>query len=139
MGAHKLRNVAGHLKKSRQAECLAQAQEIYRARSRSQARAAWKRWKERWEQEAPQAVSCLGRDLEALLTFLSVPGLPPEHHRLVRTTNYIERLIRELRRRTRPMGAFADKPSCDRLFYGVVRRINRNWSRKTLPAFTHKT
>ena len=135
--AHKLRTVASQLPARQRAACLAQAQEIYRARCRRHARAAWQRWQARWESTAPQAVACLGRDLEGLLTFLSVPQLPPEHHRLVRTTNYIERLMRELRRRTRPMGAFADKPSCDRLFYGVVKRLNRNWSRKTLPAFTH--
>lgn len=133
--AHKLRNVAGHLKKSQQAECLAQAQELYRARNRTTVRKAWKAWKARWQGEAPEAVACLERDLEALCTFLQCP---PKHHRLIRTTNYIERLIRELRRRTRPMGAFADRSSCDRLFYGVVRRVNRSWSRKTLPHFTHE-
>lgn len=133
--AHKLRNVAGHLKQRQQAACLAQAQELYRARNRGAVRQAWKAWKERWQGEAPEAVACLERDLEALCTFLQCPAA---HHRLIRTTNYIERLIRELRRRTRPMGAFADRSSCDRLFYGVVRRVNRHWSRKTLPHFTHE-
>lgn len=132
--AHKLRNVASRLKRSQQTACLAQAQEIYRASTRRAARRAWERWQERWQREAPEAVACLGKDLEGLLTFLRCPVA---HHRLVRTTNYIERLIRELRRRTRPMGAFADRPSCDRLFYGVVKRLNRNWNRKPLPAFTH--
>jgi len=134
--AHKLRNVAKHLKKSQERACLAQAQEIYRAENRKAARAAWKRWKESWEVEAPTAVACLAADLEALCTFLDCPA---EHHRQIRTTNYIERVIRELRRRTRPMGSFAEKSSCDRLFYGVVKRINRNWSRKTLPGFTQQT
>jgi putative transposase len=138
--AHKLRNVTGHLKRSQQSACLAQAQEIYRARNRPAAREAWKEWKARWEGEAPEAVACLGRDLEALLTFLSVPDLPSQHHRLVRTTNYVERVMRELRRRTRLMGAFADKPSCDRLFYGVVRRLNNAWkTKKPLSGFTQKS
>lgn len=134
--AHKLRNVAGHLKKEQQAACLAQAQEIYRARNRRTARKAWKRWKGRWENEAPAAVACLGRDLEALLTFLDCPAA---HHRIVRTTNYIERLFREVRRRTRLMGAFANKASCDRLLYGVLTRIDAKWSQKHLAAFTQKT
>src|SRR5439155_9876036 len=110
--AHKLRNLAGHLKKDQQAACLAQIQEIYRAQNRRAARKAWQRWKERWESEAPKAVACLGRDLEALLSFLACPVA---HHRILRTTNYIERLFREVRRRTRLMGAFANKASCDRL------------------------
>lgn len=132
---HKLRNVAQRLKKSQEAACLGQLQELYRAKPRTALRQAWKEWKARLEGEAPEAVACLAEDLEALSTFLTGP---PEHHVLIRTTNYLERLIRELRRRIRPMGAFADRSSCDRLFYGVVRRVNRNWSRKTLPGLTHK-
>ena len=137
--AHKLRNVAGHLKRSDQAACLAQAQEIYRAANRKAARQAWHDWAGTWREVAPEAVRCLGKDLEKLLTFLSTPGIPRAHHRRVRTTNYIERVMRELRRRTRPMGAFAHKTSCDRLFYGVVQRLNRHWSRKPLPAFTQNS
>jgi putative transposase len=133
--AHKLRNVAGHLKKEQQAPCLRQAAAIYRAANRRKARKAWEAWQQRWEEEAPKAVACLARDLEALLCFLDGP---PEHHRRIRTTNYIERLFREVRRRTRLMGAFANKASCDRMLYGTLTRINRNWSRKALPGFTHQ-
>ena len=134
--AHKLRNVANYLPKSQQTECVREARPIYLANTRREARKAWNDWEARWAGAAPEAVACLGRDLEWLLTFLNCPQ---EHRRLVRTTNYIERLIRELRRRTRPMGAFADRPSCDRLFYGVTQRLNRKWrSKKPLPEFTHK-
>jgi putative transposase len=133
--AHKLRNVAGHLKKEQQRPCLRQAATIYRATNRREARQAWERWRKRWEGEAPQAVACLARDLEALLPFLECP---PAHQRRVRTTNYIERLFREVRRRTRLMGAFANKASCDRMLYGTLTRVNRNWSRKALPGFTQQ-
>jgi transposase-like protein len=133
--AHKLRNVAGLLKKEQQAPCLQQAAAIYRAGTRRAARQAWDEWRARWEGEAPKAVACLERDLEALLAFLACPG---EHHRRIRTTNYIERLFREVRRRTRPMGAFANKASCDRMLYGTLTRIDRRWSRIILPGFTHE-
>lgn len=132
--AHKMRNVAGYLNKAQEQLCLGQAKRIYLASNRREARAAWNEWKERWEEQAPRAVACLGRDLESLLTFLQCPA---EHRRIVRTTNYIERLIREIRRRTRPMGSFADRSSCDRLFYGVIKRLNKNWkNKKPLPGFT---
>lgn len=133
--AHKLRNVSGHLKQEQQSPCLRQAAKIYGAPNRREARKAWEAWQKRWEGEAPKAVECLARDLEALLQFLDCP---PEHHRRIRTTNYIERLFREVRRRTRLMGAFANRASCDRMLYGVLTRINRNWSRKALPGFTHQ-
>jgi transposase InsO family protein len=81
-------------------------------------------------------VRCLERGIENLLHFLLCPQA---RRKAVRTTNYIERLIRELRRRTRPMGAFADRTSCDRLPYGVVKRLDDRWSRRTpLPELTHK-
>lgn len=135
--AHKMRNVAGHLRKSQQQACLGGAKRIYLALNRREAIHAWKEWEERWKPEAPEAVACLARDLQRLLTFFQCPA---EHRRIVRTTNYIERLIREVRRRTRPMGAFADKPSCDRLLYGTLKRVNKRWNqRKPLPGFTHKS
>lgn len=133
--AHKLRNVAGHLRKEQQSPCLRQAARIYGASNRREARKAWEAWRARWEEEAPTAVECLARDLEALLHFLDCPK---EHHRRIRTTNYIERLFREVRRRTRLMGAFANKASCDRMLYGTLTRVDRNWSRKRLPGFTHQ-
>jgi putative transposase len=138
--AHKLRNVAGYLHRANEAACLAGARKLYLASTRQEALALWKEWKATWEALEPKAVACLQRDLQALLTFLSQDACPKEHRRLVRTTNYIERLIRELRRRTRPMGAFADKMSCERLFFGVIRRLDNRWKdRKPLPGFTQKT
>ena len=133
---HKLRNVERHLKAGQKEACLSQAQEIYRADTRREALAAWKRWRDRWKSEAPEAVECLGKDLEALLTFLE---LPKPQHRIVRTTNYIERLFREARRRTRLMGVFANKASCDRMLYGLFERVQRNWSRRPLIEFTQDT
>lgn len=134
---HKLRNVAGYLKRSNAEACLRGARAIYLAENRRGALRAFKAWEATWEIAEPKAVACLARDLEALLTFLQCPE---EHRVRVRTTNYIERLIRELRRRTRSMGAFADKMSCERLFFGVVRRLNNRWEdRKPLPGFTQNT
>lgn len=136
---HKLRNVAGYLKKAHAEACLSGARSIYLAGNRREALEAWKAWKSEWEAAEPRAVACLARDLEALLTFLCCPGVPKEHRVIVRTTNYIERLILELRRRTRLMGAFAHKPSSERLFFGVIRRLNYRWNgRKPLPGFTQK-
>lgn len=134
--AHKLRNVADYTHKAHQPACIRGARAIYLAPNRREARAAFTAWKNAWEATEPKAVACLARDLEALLCFLACPA---EHHKMVRTTNYIERLIRELRRRTRPMGAFANRTSCSRLFYGVARRLQKRWDTlKPLPGFTHK-
>jgi putative transposase len=132
---HKLRNVANHLKRSQQKECLAGARAIYQAETRKAATQAYWKWARRWREEAPKAVACLERDLDSLLNFLSSPS---EHRRMVRTTNAIERCFREVRRRTRPMSCFNNNASCERIVYAVFCHLNRNWEGRPLPAFTHK-
>ncbi len=133
---HKLRNVANHLKRSQQKECLAGARAIYQAETRRAAVQAYWAWARRWREEAPKAVACLERDLETLLNFLACP---PQHQRKVRTTNAIERSFREVRRRTRPMSCFNNNASCERIIYAVFNHLNRGWEGKPLPQFTHNS
>jgi len=133
---HKLRNVANHLKRSQQEECMAGARAIYQSQTRRAAVHAYWAWTKRWRPEAPKAVACLERDLEALLNFLACP---PQHQRMVRTTNAIERCFREVRRRTRPMSCFNNNASCERIIYAVFSHLNRNWEGKPLPQFTHNS
>ena len=133
---HKLRNVANLLKKCQQEECLAGARLIYQAQTRRAAVRAYWLWAKRWRAEAPKAVACLERDLEALLAFLACPTA---HHKKVRTTNAIERCFREVRRRTRPMSCFNNDASCERIIYAVLSHLNRTWQGKPLPQFTHNS
>lgn len=132
--AHKLRNVASHLKRAQQQECLTGAKRIYLASTRRAAVRAYWEWARRWRDEAPKAVACLERDLDALLAHFSVP--PPLRVK-VRTTNAIERAFREVRRRTRPMTCFTNDASCERIIYAVVSHLNHSWTGRPLQ-FTHK-
>ena len=133
---HKLRNVASHLRRSQQEQCLAGAKTIYQAETRRAAIQAYWSWAQRWRKEVPRAVACLERDLEQLLSCLSCPK---EHRRMVRTTNAIERCFREVRRRTRPMSCFNNNASCERIIYAVFSHLNGSWKGKALPAFTHNS
>lgn len=133
---HKMRNVANLLKKSQREECLAGARLLYQAPTKQGATKAYWKWARRWRTEAPKAVACLERDLQALLAFLSCPA---SHHRKVRTTNAIERCFREVRRRTRPMTCFNNDASCERIIYAVLSHLNRNWQGRPLAQFTHNS
>lgn len=130
--AHKLRNVASKLKRS-QAECLAQAQLIYQADNRTEAIPRFRAWKARWGRSAERAVRCLEQDLEELLAHFDCPRA---HGKKLRTTNVIERLFVEVRRRIRAMCAFTTPGSCERLLYSVFHRINQHWSKHPLKTFT---
>ena len=60
---------------------------------------------------------------------LSYHGFPREHHRSLRTNNMLERIMKELRRRTRVVGAFPDGESALMLCCARLRHIeSRSWS-----------
>lgn len=132
--AHKLRNVAAKLRRKNQQECLAEAKTIYQAETRREAITRFRHWSSRWRHLEPQAINCLERDLDGMLPFLDCPRL---HWKKIRTTNAIERAFREIRRRTRPMSCFQNAASVDRIVYGVINHLNKNWKEKPLPQFTH--
>jgi putative transposase len=130
--AHKGRNVASKVRKRNQEECLAGMKNIYNQENRRDAIRAYREWEARWRYEEPNAVACVANDLEELLAFYSVPK---EHWKKVRTTNLIERMFREVRRRTRPMTCFANKASCDRVIFSVFDTFNKRWASRRLPGF----
>lgn len=130
--AHKLRNLENKLKAS-QRPCLEEAKRIYQAEHRTEAIRRFRRWQHRWQREAPKAVACLEEDLEELLAFFDCSKA---HWRRLRTTNVIERLFVEVRRRIRTMCAFTTHDSCQRILFSVFDRMNTYWSQKPLKPFT---
>lgn len=128
---HKLRNVANYLPVKYRQACLTGARKIYQAATRKAALRAFSQWAKTWRQQVPKAVACLEADLEELLTFLSVTQDGALRIK-VRTTNVIERLFRELRKRIRPMCAFAGSDSCERIVYALFQNYNKNWKDKPL-------
>jgi len=58
---------------------------------------------------------------------LTVFAFPLEHRRFIRTTNALERVNREIRRRTRVVGIFPNEASCLRLTSTVLMEISEEW------------
>jgi transposase-like protein len=133
--AHKLRNLENKLKAS-QHTCVEEAKLIYQAEHRTEAIRRFRHWQQRWRSVAPKAVACLEQDLEELLAFFDCPQ---SHWKRLRTTNVIERLFVEVRRRIRTMCAFTTRSSCERILFSVFDRMNTHWSRHPLPAFTQNS
>ena len=129
---HKLRNVTCYLPRRYQTDCLREAKRIYLAVSYRQAVQRYKVWCRRWRGKVPKAVQCLEKDIEDMLVFLK------EDKKLwvkVRTTNVIERLFKELRKRTRPMSLFANVESYDRILYCLVKKYNTKWEDRRYAIF----
>ena len=129
---HKLRNLENKLKGSQQ-QCLEQAKLIYQAAHRREAVSRFRLWRARWRRVAPKAVDCVEQDLKELLAFYDCPTA---HWKMLRSTNVIERLFVELRRRIRTMCAFSTRDSCERILFSVFYRMNQHWTRHPLKTFT---
>jgi len=123
--AHKMRNVINKVPKKLQNLCKKGACEIYLAESKTLALRAYRRWAKIWKAIAPKAAGCMEKDLEELLKFFD---LDPKYWKKVRTTNAIERELKEVRRRTRVMEIIPNNKSLDRILYAIFR--DRNESRK---------
>src|SRR5262249_17839849 len=75
-----------------------------------------------------KAVELVEAALEETLTYYA---FPEEHWRRIRTNNPLERILREIRRRTRVVGAFPDGQSALNLAAARLRHIaGTNWSTK---------
>ena len=130
---HKMRNIREKGRKRDRDELKQMAQAIYLAEDRKRARAAFRRFKLRWQTEYPTMVKQLEKDLPDLLSFFS---FPKHLWKQLRTTNIIERCFVEVRRRTRPMVCFVNVQSVDRIIYSIFHRFNLQWKTRTLKVFT---
>jgi putative transposase len=119
--AHMMRNVVEACPK-RLADAVARAaRTIYLASTRREALARFAAFKHRFERQVPKAVRKIERALDELVAFL---GCPPSQRRAVRTTNAIERLFVELRRRLRPMGCLPNTACAERISYAICAAYN---------------
>jgi putative transposase len=136
---HKLQNIAKLLKKKDQKEVLRLLRKIYNAASKEAALKCFKHFKNSWGKAYPNVIKSLDQDLEELLNFLTIPIKKDQRNfirKRVRTTNVIERSLREVRRRTKPMSCFNNNDSLQRIIYAVFYRLNTNWKAKPLTQFT---
>jgi len=125
---HVLRNVATRLRATDREVCLRMARRIYLAPTAHVAERRLREWVAAWQHTTPTAVACLTRESDALLAFYAVAEADWCR---VRTTNAIERVFREVRRRTRPMTCFTNVASCERIIYAIFQATNRRQARRS--------
>lgn len=110
---------------------------IFYASSREKAKEFFSEFKAKWEAQIPSAVKCLDRSLDTCLTFFNCPE---QEWISLRTTNIIERLNKEFKRRTKPMEIVAGESSCYTLLAFIALKMELHWRsnpigkvRKNLP------
>jgi transposase-like protein len=121
---HKMRNILCKLPRLGQAQMKRLVQQVFLAPSYAVAlkrgRALIARFRDRYS----AAMACLERDLEECVTHLRFPAA---HHRRIRTTNRLERLMGEGRRRTKVIPRFPTERSCLALLYATLVTASKRW------------
>lgn len=121
---HKMRNILAKLPRLMQAKMKGLVQQVFLAPSYA---AALKRGRDliaKFKDRYPAAMECLERDLEECVTYLR---FPEAHQKRIRTTNRLERLNGEGRRRTKVIPRFPTERSCLSLLYASLIAASRHW------------
>ena len=114
---HKLWNLLGHAPKSKQAEVKADYDLIINAGNVDAAKAAYASFMRKWSRQCESVASSLEDAGMDLLTFMR---FPEAQWRSLKTTNIVERLNLEFRRRTKTQGVFPTQSSVLVLLFGLV-------------------
>ena len=121
---HFLRNALSHAPKNIDHHCIDDLKRIYDASSLTAARTMLKQWIAAWQGLYPALVTFVESSIDETLTFFA---FPPYHRRHIRSTNVLERLNEELKRRTKVVRIFPNQESCLRLSRAVACEIHEHW------------
>jgi putative transposase len=139
---HVARNVLCKVSWKSRGEVTDALRDIFYAGSRTKATEAFDRFVSRYEHTQPSAVQCLSKVIEQCLTFYHFP----EYEWVsLRTTNPIERVNKEFKRRTKPMEILAGENSAYRLLSFIALKLELGWRKspldrtQTLPTLTEFT
>lgn len=105
-------------------EVAADIRSMFNAPDRSTAEKYLQAAIQKYAKSAPRLSAWLEENLAEGFT---VFNFPIEHRRSIRTTNSLERINREIRRRTRVVGIFPNEASCLRLISALLMEISEEW------------
>lgn len=86
----------------------------------------------KWEKTSPAVAAMLRESLEDCLTVLSFPA---HHQKRLKSTNLLENIMKRLKKRTRVVGVFPNRASCDRLVGSQLLELHEQWQTETKDYF----
>lgn len=111
-------------RKDLQKEVAEDIRTIFNAPDRSTAENYLARAVQKYVKTASRLAEWMERNIPEGLTIFSFPAA---HRRLIRTTNSLERLNREIRRRTRVVSIFPNEAACLRLVSAILMEVSDEW------------
>jgi transposase-like protein len=121
---HFLRNALDYLPRKADDDCLQELRWLYDRRDLKEAQADLQSWLKRWEKRYPKLTDWAEANIGETLTFYR---LPRQHHKHMKSTNMLERLNEEIKRRTRVVRIFPNVASCLRLVRALCAEVHKSW------------
>lgn len=133
--AHRMRNLEGKVPEHDWPEVRVRAKAAYEAPSLEMAKALGEDFVREYETKLPSATQCFLEDFDACTAHLR---FPITHRKVIRTTNLLERLFGEERRRMKVIPhAFGERPVL-KLMYAALIRATEQWRGIKVTAFERK-
>jgi putative transposase len=124
---HFQRNVLAHVPAQAMAEVAEDLSAIFKVRREKTALALAEEFVELHHKRFPKAISIFEAGIGDALVYLRYPG---SHHARIRSTNMLERLVKEVKRRTRVVGIFPNETSAATLATEIALRNSEEWALK---------
>jgi putative transposase len=121
---HYARNLLGMVGPAKRKELAEGLRGVFAAPSREVALRLASELADRWRISHPRVAEHLEEHIEECLTCLA---FPESHRRRIRTTNGLERLNQEIKRRTRVVRIFPNRKSCLRLVSALAVEQSEEW------------
>jgi transposase-like protein len=121
---HFLRAALDHLPRKADDDCLQELRWIYDRRELVEARADLAAWLKKWSPRYDKLTSWVEENIEETFAYYR---LPRQHHKHMKSTNMLERLNEEIKRRTRVVRIFPNGESCLRLIRALAVETHENW------------
>jgi putative transposase len=121
---HFLRNAVDHLPRKRDDDCLQELRWIYDRRDLKEAHQDLAAWLAKWQEKYQKLCDWVEENIEETFTFYS---FPVRHHKHLKSTNVLERLMEEIKRRTHVVRIFPNSDSCLRLIRALAVEMHENW------------
>jgi putative transposase len=121
---HVARNVLSKCPAKIKKEVADEMRSVFYASTKKKAMEFFEKMKIKRQIEIPSAIKCLESSLEQTLCYLNFPG---DEWKSLRTTNPIERLNKEFKRRTKSMEIVAGEKSCYNLLAVICLRMEQRW------------
>jgi len=122
---HFLRNALAHAGKGQRQMVLAMINTVFAQESLEAAIAQWRVVADQLRSKFPKLAAMLDRSEADVLAFMS---FPKAHHKQIHSTNPLERLNAEIKRRTNVVGIFPNEAAITRLVGALLLEQSDEWS-----------